>query len=520
MISAEIYLHEIRANLPRLLALIDRDQTSQSYGMGDRCYWAWGLIDFGNATFQGMANGFARLWHHGLWPYRTHKSHFIERIDSLFLGAAKLTRSDGSLEEAFPREGSFCVTALVAFDLLVALDLLEKHIDEVTRKNWLDTIRPMVDFLLRAEETHATISNHLATAVAALVRWHKISGDALAEARARQLLNCILESQSEEGWFLEYQGADPGYQSLCTCYLADTHQLRPDWQLLEPLRKSVQFIWYFAHPDGSFGGIYGSRNTRFFYPAGLLALGDEIPEAAALAAFMAKSISSQRVVTLSSIDELNLVPTFNNYCWAAALASKSIAQPDTLPILPALVRSPMRLHYYQAGLVLDRGEDHYTIVATCKGGVVYHFVSGKQSVIDAGIVVRNNKGKLGSSQGNSQVEFKEEGGTLAIVADITPMPKMLPEPWHFLILRLMCFTVFRSPKLRECVKQFLVRLLITGSAPWSLKNRRTIQLGMDLAIHDETEFSAGYERVDLGHEFVPIHMASQGYWQLQDEEGI
>lgn len=517
--AAEIYLVEVRANLPRLLALVDRDPTSESYGMGDRYHWAWGLTDFGNATFQGMANGLARLWRHGLWPYATPESRFIERIDSLYQGTAKLTRSDGSLEEAFPNEGSFCVTALVAFDLLVALDLLGDRVDEAKRKSWANVVRPMIGYLLGAEETHAIISNHLATAVAALARWHRLTGDARAEARGRGLLDRILQNQSKEGWFREYQGADPGYQSLCTCYLADVHRLRPDWQLLEPLRRSIQFLWHFAHPDGSFGGLYGSRCTRFYYPAGVLALADEIPEAAALATFMAKSIGDQRVVTLSSIDEPNLIPTFNAYCWAAALASQPPqAQTTSLPIMPALLRERVRLHFDHAGVLIDRGEEHYSIVATGKGGVVYHFASGNPAVIDAGVVVRNAKGKLGSSQGCSQVELKETEGALTIVASIFPMPKQRPGPWQFLVLRFLCITIFRFPMLREWVKQLLVRLLITGSPPWPLKNRRTLRFGNELAIQDETELRPGYEVVEAVHDFVPIHMASQGYWQRQDED--
>ena len=83
------------------------------------------------------------------------------------------------------------------------------------------------------------------------------------DGRVRELLDRILKHQSAEGWFKEYEGADPGYQSLCTYYLADVHRMRPNFDLADPLRESVRFLWHFAHPDGSFGGIYGSRNTRF-----------------------------------------------------------------------------------------------------------------------------------------------------------------------------------------------------------------------------------------------------------------
>jgi hypothetical protein len=518
-VSDNPYLTQIQQTLPRLLALFDSDRTSQSYGMGDRYYWAWGLIDFGNGTFQGAAHGLARLWRHGLWPYATLPGYFLQRINMLFQGAATLTRNDGSLEEAFPNEGSYCVTALVAFDLLCALDLLRDEIDSTTQARWIATVQPMIGYLIKADETHAIISNHLATAVAALVRWHHLTQDASAETRARELLDSILGQQSSEGWFREYEGADPGYQSLCAYYLADVHRLRADWNLTEPLRKSIRFLWHFAHPDGSFGGLYGSRCTRFYYPAGVLALANEIPEAAVLANYMATSIENQTVVTLLAMDEPNLVPMFNAYCWAAALANDGnrLLPAEELE-LPALSTKALRQYYPQAGLLVDRGERHYTIVSIHKGGVVSHFVADRPPVHNDGIVVRNPSGRFGSSQAyaaNNKAEW--QGDRLIIEAAIAPMPKQLTSPLQFLALRTLCISAFRFTRLRERVKQRLVRLLITGTKPWPARNLRTIYLGPGLTVIDAPELPSGYQRVDHIQSFVPIHMASQGYWQRQDE---
>lgn len=523
------YLPELHANLPRLLSMFDADCTSRSYGMGDRYYWAWGLIDFGNGTFQGAAHGMARLWRHGLWPYDTPTEQFISRIDSLFNATANLTRKDGSLEEAFPNEGSYCVTALVAFDLLSAHDLLRPEIGEQMDSRWQAIVAPMIDYLKKADETHAMISNHLATAVAALARWHSLTQAFDAELRARQLLDRILLNQSEEGWFKEYEGADPGYQSLCIYYLADVHKIRPDWQLLEPLRRSIQFLWHFAHPDGSFGGLYGSRCTRFYYPAGVLALASEIPEAMVLADFMAQSIQHKRVVTLSAIDEPNFAPTFNSYCWAAALmadnnslfSSVDAGNLENNLTLPALDASLMRKHFPQAGLLINRGMQHYTIVSTHKGGVVYHFVAGKAKIQNAGIVVRHAGGALGSSQSYSTSNKTNlHGDTLEIRAAITPMPKQLPSPLQFIALRILCVSLFRFAALREWVKQQLVRMLITGAKPWPAWNTRVIQLGEKLTFTDEPSLPSGYAQCSDVKTFVPIHMASQGYWQVQDEEEL
>lgn len=512
------YLEHIRHSLPRLLALMDVDRTSASFGMADRYRWAWGLIDFGNGTFQGAAHGLARLWQAGLWPYNTGRDQFLRRIDALFLATARLARADGSMEEAFPNEGSFCVTALVAFDLLCAIELLQDDAPEEMRQRWQAVVQPLVGYLHTADETHALISNHLATAVAALARWSTLTGEAASDARARELLVRILHHQSGEGWFREYEGADPGYQSLCTYYLADVHRRHPDWGLAEPLERSLRFLWHFAHPDGSFGGLYGSRCTRFYYPAGVEALAPEMPEAAALARYMSASIASGRVVTLAAMDEPNLVPMFNAYCWAAELWNEMDATTAVLA-LPAQGGKAFRRSFPQAGLWVDAGQGHYTIVNTHKGGVVAHFLSGKVALIDAGVVVRSASGRLGSSQAFSEHnQVALDGDLLRVEATISPMPKHLPTPLQFLVLRVLCLTIFRLRPSREWVKRLLVHMLITRRQGWPVSNVRQISLGPLLTVSDQLTTATGYRAVPDPGSFVAIHMASQGYWQQQDEE--
>lgn len=513
--TASAYSQQIDQVLPLILAFFDADPTSKTYGQGDRYHWAWGLIDFPNGTFQGAAHGLARLWVNGLWPYQTNQSVFLQRIDAIFAATAKMTRKDGSLEEAFPNEGSFCVTALVAYDLLCALELLSEINDDEVIGQWRSIISPLIEYLKQNNETHALISNHLATAVAALSLWHDLTGDESAEVRAKAILDDILKHQSNEGWFEEYGSADPGYQSLCTYYLADVHIRRPDWGLLEPLRKSVQFLWLFAHPDGSFGGLYGSRCTRFYYPAGLEALAEDIPEAKALANYMRQSISCKRVVTLITMDPPNLIPMFNSYCWAATFSDNAT---QTLTV-PAQERQIWRKVFNHAGLLVDSGENHYTIVSAAKGGVVVHYVDNKLKVSDGGVVIKNHSNCLGSTQyfGNHEVSY-ETDNKLTVRAAIAAMPKATPTSLQFLAIRILSLTLFRFTGIREWFKQKLVKLLITTNKIWPASNQRTITLGQKLEYEDETDMPKGYSIVKKTPNFVPIHMASQGYWQIQDEE--
>jgi hypothetical protein len=513
--NKNIYLSQVSQTLPRLLSLFDADQTSDSYGMGDRYHWAWGLIDFGNGSYQGAANGLAHLWKNGLWNYPTEKNIFLTRIDSLFTAAKKLTYKDGSLEEAFPHEGSYCVTALVAFDLLCAAGLLQDEVEKDMYVKWLAIIEPMIGYLIKADETHAMISNHLATAVAALVRWKKQTNEDKGEKKAKELMDRILCHQSVEGWFKEYDGADPGYQTLCTYYLADVHVNRPDYQLLEPLRRSVQFVWHFAHPDGSFGGIYGSRSTRFYFPAGFELLSREIPEARALSLYMLESIQQNTVVGLTSMDESNLIPMFNAYCRAAA-EHASYAD-GNLPVIP-FKRLQQQVGFPGAGIFVNGGDGFYSIINVNKGGVVMHFRDNKLAVHDVGVAVKNTSGKYGSSQTftiDNNTEITDQH--ITVTAAIGPMPKQLPTPFQFLVLRVLGMTMFRFSSLREWFKRVLVKLLITKKKVWPASNTRRIEFGYDLTITDSVKMPAGYSLVKDPGCFVSIHMASQGYWQIQDE---
>jgi len=510
-----IYLNEVHKTLPRVLALFDVDSSSRSFGMGDRYHWGWCLIDFGNGTYQGAAHGLARLLVNGLLPNDFDEAKIRARINAMFNGAETLRRGDGSMEEAFPYESSFCVTALVAFDLLSTIELFGNRLERETRERYLAIIAPMIRHIQTTEERHAFISNHLAVASAALFKWNSLTGEREAEERGLKILDQILDHQSDEGWFLEYEGADPGYQTLCTQFLADIHRLRPDVDLIESLEKSLQFLVHFAHPDGSFGGIYGSRNTRFYYPSGIEALSDEIPIAAALGSYMRKSIENRNVVGLAAMDDSNLIPMFNSYCWAAAVVKEN----EQLPVLPCQSQISLHKRWPEAGLIIDRNKGHYTVISTHKGGVVYHYLNGIMETLDSGQVIRASNGVIYSTQGHSpDNKVVVEGDKVQITSSFTLATRRSPKPWQFLILRCLSMTVMRVQFLRDWIKKLLVDYLITGNGKSRGINIRTITLGEELCIADEMSRKLSGEKLNQQSDFVAIHMASQGYWQAQDTQ--
>ncbi|MHB1220382.1 MAG: prenyltransferase/squalene oxidase repeat-containing protein [Gammaproteobacteria bacterium] len=517
MMNNNPYLHQINKVLPRLLALYDRNTVSATLGYGDRYYWAWKLIDFNNATFQGAAHGLARLLNSNLLNPEFDRKSIQKRILQMALSIKNIRDANGSVCEAFPHESSFCVTALLAYDLLSAVELLRNTMEHHELDAIIKAVHPLIQFISKHDEHHGIISNHLATATVALYKYHALTGENTC-ARGKYFLDKILTNQSDEGWYREYEGADPGYQSLCTYYLADLHRLRPDLGLLESLTKSIRFLSHFAHPDGSFGGVYGSRNTRFYYPAGIELLRHDIKEAASLADFMQKSISMHTTVTLETMDEPNLIPMFNAYCIAAASYRENEVSSEPLPCH----RENLGLvHFPKAGMIICGDKSNYTIIATHKGGVCYSFPKDNKDMtkIDTGIVYQDAKGKLYSNQTyQSDNNVIVNQGTIEITTQLSQVNQPLPSPTKFVVLRVLLLTIMRNQAMLSRFKKMLVWLLMNRKKKSTVGHVRRIHIGKEVTITDETHHKPNHWlKLNPDMPFTVIHMASQGYWQKQDD---
>lgn len=512
------YLSEVHQTLPRVLSLFNTDPTSNTFGYGDRLFWSWKLTDFANGTFQGAVHGMSLLLRNNLLPTRFDSNAMLKRIDSIFIATENIARDDGSLEEAFPYEGSYCVTALIVFDQLNAIYELSNVIDASTQDRYLRTVGKMVEFLIKSDETHAVITNHLATAAAALMLWSKKTGSASAKKKALMLLERIKRNFNEEGWFNEYGGADPGYQSLGMYFLASLMEFYPEPELKKYLNKSCKFLSHFVHPDGSFGGLYGSRGTQLYYPAGFEILGKNVPFARAIANYMSKSIKNKETVTLASVDEPNLIPMFNVYCRAAVEFEKQKTTHRAIK-LPCERRQKYRKFWPIAGLLIDSSHSHYTVISTHRGGVTYHFNNKKRELIDTGILVETKNNVYLSSQSLSPSNKVEICDSKVVVHSVFhKIRRPLPGPLKFLVLRLLNLTLMRFYFPREYAKRFLVKHLITGNQSSTMENIRTIQFGSNLVIQDTPLLNGTAKRLHKNTVHFSQHMASSGYWQIQDEE--
>ena len=138
--NIEIYGILALGQIPRILGLGDRDERSETFGCFDRYHWHYKLLDMPNARFQEVALLLALLYKN-----RFKGNIFYNKKKTLAwtIGAidywATISNKDGSVNEVYPNERSFCGTSFSAYaisEAIITLQLGKKYDLEPTG-NWL-----------------------------------------------------------------------------------------------------------------------------------------------------------------------------------------------------------------------------------------------------------------------------------------------------------------------------------------------------------------------------------------------
>jgi hypothetical protein len=513
---SEFYRSLILEQAPKVLSLMDREALSPTAGCCDRTYWAWKFVDYPGSRFQEALCVLSFLYATELpaSPY-FHNRRLLEWIDLGLNYWCSIQYADGSFDEAYPYERSLAAVSFTCFYVGEAMRFLGDDCPLATAERVRSAMRKAGEWLVRNDETHGFLSNHLAAAAAALLHIHRITGDDRFYQRSRYFLARILGRQSGEGWYDEYGGADPGYQTHGSFYLARCCQLSPDDGLADSLCRSMRFLAVFVHPDGSIGGEYASRNTQTYYPAAFEMFAGRDETSSWIAETMRGSIASAAAAGLRSVDAYNYFPFLNNtvFAYLACVQNGDAVLPPREPeAATELVWFP------KAGLARIRKPAYDAYVGTAKGGVVKVFdrLQKRRVYSDCGYI-----GRLKSGAAFSNQSFEPNRPAAVTAKEITlgggfyTISRPTMKPVRFVAFRLFTLTANRLPYLAQQLKALLVKVLIYGRKPLDLEFRRTIRFDDNgVQVLDKIQGGAGelVESLRRGETFTTIHMGSSQYF--------
>jgi hypothetical protein len=520
-----LYAQAALTHIPRLLTCIDRNPYRATYGCCDRQFWHYRTSDFPSEMYQEEAWPLALVYSYALPGNRWQGEPRLRELAIAALRfSARSCHRDGSCDDYYPYERAL---GAAVFSLLAASQtyrLLE--LDDAEILAWLER---RAAWVARHDES-GRLSNHQALAALGLLHVAAITQKRRYRQAAEERLHRLLSWQSDEGWFDEYGGADPGYQTVTLDCLVKCRRLlecrpvspRPaagfgetglHW-LDEPIARGVRFCRLFLHPDSSYGGEYGSRGTYHFYPHGFELLAGENADAADLADGFLTSLMREKG---ACFDDDRLV--------AHRLGNLIESYVDWSPTREASDREPVNSIEFlpKARMLVRRDGQAQTIVSAARGGVFKHFQSEisnlKSQITDAGLIVELADGRIAVSQSHDlsrKAVYCPHGSRLTVEGPLHRARFETATPVKFIVLRLGMLLAGRW--FRTCVRRVLQRRLITGRRECPVCLRRAFEFlpGGGLRVTDTIELTGPRVRVrrmSFGTDHQAAYVAASGVYQ-------
>ncbi|MCX7016315.1 MAG: hypothetical protein NTW86_27795 [Candidatus Sumerlaeota bacterium] len=404
------YSREAMRSIPKLLQLIDRNPFSPTYGCFDRSYWHYRTMDFPSGMYQEFVLPLALVHAH---PFVDNPYFGKKRVAQLAEAgidfARRSSHRDSSCDDYFPYERALGALVFSLYAMTEAHQVLK-----LNRPDLVEFYARRGDWLIRHQET-GRLTNHQALAALALYNVYLLTRDERFRRASDERKRLALSWQHEEGWFQEYEGADPGYQTCTIDFLAKLRQKSGDDSLLEPLVRAVRFAWHFAHPDGSYGGEYGSRNTYHFYPHGFELLAPHATEAGQIADHFLR-IGLPRGTRYFNEDDRMCCHYV--YDWLQAYL-------DYCPQRPPDIRAaePFARWLPGAKLFIKKTPRYHAVAALNKGGVIKVFNEAGCVASDTGVMGRLADGKVVVSHlvdPEHRIEADVKGETFKVADCVSP----------------------------------------------------------------------------------------------------
>ena len=458
MNSRDLFAREALSQIPKILTLQDRNAHSPTYGCFDRNFWHYKIIDFPS----GMSPEF--VWPLALAyslaipgnPYY-HQAAIKEWAAAGITYAARSAHKDGSCDDYFPYEKAAGAAAFTLLACLETYQLLDLHDNEM-----LEFFAKRADWLAGHHES-GRLTNHQALIVLCLEKAGRLfesqSWDKLKARRFKR----VLEWQNDEGWFQEYEGCDPGYHTLTIGLLAQLYELTPSEPLKIALQKAILFAAHFVHPDGSFGGEYTSRNTYNFFPHGFEIAGKWLPAALEINDRFLTGLEAGRGSCYAD-DHI-----IGHHTWSYLLAYQHWAADRPAPT----PRPEGRLHFKEAGIIIERHGAAVLFLALNKGGVFKFFRDGKLLHSDTNFSARVDDGKVRIAVAHmiAKYDVKLSDTEITIRGKLGWAKTKGMTTFNLVVLRFLMLSIGRF--FPDLIRKLLQRMLITGkkAAPLSFTRR-------------------------------------------------
>ncbi len=494
-------------SIERIMAQIDKDPLSPTYGCAHLAYWRDKTSDVADMRRQEVMLTLALLYsrHYPASPWKGSK-RLKFAVEALLSFWCRNQYSDGSMDEWYKGERTFAATAFstyaVARTLILMKDVLSENIITLAMKR----LKKTANWLVNHNDLFKT--NHQAVGVAALAWAGEVLQNNTFKDNAYTKLHSILQVQTKEGWFPEIGHMDIGYTFLTVEYILMAMDLWDDWRYIEPFKRAFDFACEFVHPDLTVGEEYGVCHNPYLSRISVILISRFSNRAAYIRQKLEKESPDSKGISPFLADDLRLLRNSYQPLLAYDYGRKTlpVSMTEVEPIPLCDPNDSIRV-YNGADIVRFSFGGGTGIFAPVAGGLLRLFdINSGNLLSDYGYTIGLNSGYATNYTYNRNIKMQKVENEIEIICPISPVKKFMPPFWARVMLRAACSTSAGSKITRKgidiirkkkgtAINQSSVNLSSSKSI-WILCRRVLFQSGHVLII-DKLIFKKPIKREDI-----------------------
>lgn len=499
-----IYLNGLFKDISKVLTLMDRNPYSDTYGCFDRNYWHYKTKDFPSGMSQEFLLALAQVY---CWQLEEN-SFYQEKKLKTFVEAGiafarKASRRDGSADDYYPFERAlgaavFSLHAMTEACMMLGLE----------RQDFLPFFEKRADWIMDNEESGLLANHH---AIAALALWNVflLTQKKKYQKGAEQKAAYVLNLQTDEGWYQEYEGCSPGYLTVTIDFFSQYYLKTKDKAVFESLNRAIDFFAHVQHPDGTIGGDYDSRNVAIFHPNGFenMAPYSKTAGRVANAYLAAKAKGLLAAVSDDYIFGHSLISNINAY---------HNCKDRDFDLLNEKQTGSSKSFFPQSGLYVLCHNDYWGIFNLQKGGVGKVYRNQELVYADAGAMVSTRHGPAVSGLMDNTTRIDLDDSGFRVSKPLIRYSQHYTTPLIFMVFRIYLFLFGPFRWSSNLIRMYLQRKMIVGKKRLPASFSRSLMIDDDrLKISSEISGARDCTFAELSAELVPIYTAVSECFQKE-----
>lgn len=510
--------------MERLIGFLDKNPISPTFGCFDKNFWHHRFTDFpSSAKQQGvLCLAYFYKWNNEENPYY-HSEHILTLIEGALKFTMSIQKGDGSYDEWYPNERGWAgPTGYVSYSLAKTYELIE-DLDSGLRKSLRKSLLKSASFLAFGWEAHV-LSNHIAMALLPIFLISQLFESTRLKVQYKTLLDKFLYFfNKDEGWGVEYDGPDFGYQSATISFLARLHKYNENPQIEKVCENSLRFVSYALYPDLTFSRKLGSRQCEVLFHLGLEYWAEKGNLLASrMVLWSRSSLDLNKQLVPKDHEDHYFIYRMVEFVETAFFTLENPSELQSGELLP-FEKEDFRIELPKGKLFFQKRGKYFLTANYGRGGAFLVFDCDRKSLVEAnfGHLLKTNKGELLTTLDfNKEIECSIREDHLLVEGPFCYWKNQTFSPLKMILFRKLMILFGWNYRFSYLLKSLIRKILLNQNQYSSVLFKRKISLSNPGEFEDEIINNEGVgikESLDGGL-FEIRYVPQSRYFKVADLE--